>query len=73
MTNNETVKIWIDELLKSKNIISIDELTLKEIEDEILESKSSIENFRIWGDECAITNYKKYISILEKLKKRYNK
>ena len=64
---NETVKIWLDNLLEEKNKMSVEELTAEEIETEIKETKGSIDNFSIWGDKHAIVDCEEYIDLLEEM------
>lgn len=63
--DNETIKIWLDQLLESKNKMLVEELTVEEIEAEIEENRGSIENFSIWGDRHAILDCEEYIEVLE--------
>lgn len=65
--DNETVKIWFDDLLENKNKMFLDELTIEEIKAEIEETKGSIENYKIWGEKKAIANCKEYIKVLEEM------
>jgi hypothetical protein len=65
--DNETVKIWLDALLESKNKMYIEELTADEIKAEIEETKGSIDNFRAWGDRHAIVDCEEYIEVLEEM------
>lgn len=65
--DNETVKIWLDNLLEDKNKVFVEELTTDEIEAEIAETKGSIENFSIWDDDHAILDCKEYIEVLEEM------
>lgn len=65
--DNETVKIWIDALLESTNKMYIEELTVEEINAEIEESKSSIDNFELLGDKHAIIDCEEYIEVLEEM------
>ena len=64
---NETVLIWLDQLLESKNKMFVEELTAEEIKAEIEETKGSIDNFRAWGDRHAIVDCEEYIEVLEEL------
>jgi hypothetical protein len=63
--DNETIKIWLDQLLESKNKMLVEELTVEEIEAEIEENRGSIENFSICGDKHAILDCEEYIEVLE--------
>lgn len=65
--DNETIKIWLDALLESKNKMFVEELTIEEIKAEIEENKGSIENFSVWGDKHAIIDCEEYIEVLEEL------
>lgn len=65
--DNETVKIWLDNLLEDKNKMFIEELTVEEIKAEIEETKGSIDNFRMWGDRHAIVDCEEYIEVLEEM------
>ena len=65
--DNETVKIWLDNLLEDKNKMFIEELTVEEIKAEIEENKGSINNFRAMGDRHAIIDCEEYIEVLEEL------
>ena len=64
---NETVKIWLDNLLEEKNKMFVEELTAEEIETEIKETKGSMDNFSIWGDKHAIIDCEEYIDLLEEM------
>lgn len=68
--DNETIKIWLDQLLESKNKMLVEELTVEEIEAEIEENRGSIENFSIWGDRHAIIDCEEYIEVLKEILKR---
>lgn len=65
--DNETIKIWLDALLESKNKMHIEELTIEEIKTEIEETKGSIDNFIILGDRHAIIDCEEYLEVLEGL------
>lgn len=65
--DNETIKIWLDMLLKSKGKIFLEELTVDEIKAEIEENKGSIENFELLGDRHAIVDCEEYIEVLEEM------
>lgn len=65
LTNNETVRIWIDDFLEIKNKMSLDECTVEEIIAEIEENKGSIDNFRMWGDRHAVIDCEEYIELLQ--------
>jgi len=65
--DNETVKIWLDALLESKNKMFVEELTAEEIRAEIEENKGSIDNFRMWGDKHAIIDCEEYMEVLEEM------
>lgn len=65
LTNNETVRIWIDDFLEIKNKMSLDECTAEEILAEIEENKESMDNFRMWGDRHAVVDCEEYIEVLE--------
>ena len=65
--DNETVKIWLDALLESKNKMYLEELTVEEIKAEIEENKGSIDNFRMWGDRHAILDCEEYMEVLEEM------
>lgn len=65
--DNETVKIWLDDLLESTNKMYIEELTVGEIKAEIEESKGSIGNFELLGDRHAIIDCEEYIEALEEM------
>lgn len=67
--DNETIKIWFDSLLKDKNKMSIEELTVEEIEAEIQENKDSIRNFELIGDRHAILDCEEYTEVLEEMLK----
>ena len=64
---NETVKIWLDNLLEENNKMFVEELTAEEIETEIKETKGSMDNFSIWGDKHAIIDCEEYIDLLEEI------
>lgn len=68
--DNETIKIWLDQLLESKNKMFVEELTVEEIEAEIEENRGSIENFSIWGDRHAIIDCEEYIEVLKEILKK---
>ena len=65
--DNETVKIWLDDLLENKNKMYVEELTAEEIQAEIEETKGSIDNFRMWGDRHAIVDCEEYIELLKEM------
>lgn len=65
--DNETILIWLDQLLEDKNKMFVEELTIEEIKAEIEENKGSIENFKIWGDRHAIIDCEEYIEVLEEM------
>ena len=65
--DNETVKIWLDALLKDKNKILIEELTMEEIKAEIEEVKGSIELFSIVNDKHSILDCEEYLEVLEEM------
>lgn len=65
--NNETVLIWLDQLLEDKNKMFIKELTAEEIKTEIEETKGSMDNFKAWGDRHAIIDCEEYIEVLEEM------
>ena len=65
--DNETILIWLDQLLEDKNKMFVEELTVEEIKAEIEENKGSIENFKIWGDRHAIIDCEEYIEVLEEM------
>lgn len=67
--DNETVKIWLDNLLLDKDKMFIEELTAEEIRAEIEETKSSIDNFEIMGDKHAIIDCEEYLEVLEEMLK----
>lgn len=71
--DNETVKTWLDSLLEDKSKMFVEELTIEEIQEEIEETKGSIDNFSMWGDRHAIIDCEEYIEILEELLKRVSK
>ena len=71
--DNETVKIWLDSLLEDKSKMFVEELTVEEIQEEIEETKGSIDNFSMWGDRHAIIDCEEYIEVLEELLKRVSK
>ena len=65
--NNETILIWLDQLLEDKNKMFVTELTAEEIKTEIEETKGSMDNFRVWGDRHAIIDCEDYIEVLEEM------
>jgi hypothetical protein len=65
--DNETIKIWLDALLESKNKMYIEELTIEEIKTEIDETKGSIDNFELLRDRHAIIDCEEYIEVLEEM------
>lgn len=67
--DNETVLIWLDNLLEDKNKMFVEELTSEEIKEEIEETKGSIDNFKILGDRHAVIDCEEYIEVLEELLK----
>ena len=67
--DNETVKIWLDNLLLDKDKIFIEELTSEEIKAEIEETKGSIDNFEIMGDKHAIIDCEEYLEVLKEILK----
>jgi hypothetical protein len=67
---NEMVKIWLDDLLESKNKMFVEELTAEEIKAEIEENNDSMKNFEVWGDRHAIVDCEDYIEVLEELLKK---
>lgn len=69
--DNETVKIWLNDLLESKNKIYIEELTIEEIKTEIEETKGSIDNFIILGDKHAIVDCEEYLEVLKEMLNKY--
>ena len=65
--DNETVKIWLDALLDSKDKMFVKELTVEEIKEEIEEARGSIDNFKALGDKHAIIDCEEYIEVLESI------
>lgn len=65
--DNETVKIWLDALLDSKDKVFVKELTVEEIKEEIEEARGSIDNFKALGDKHAIIDCEEYIEVLESI------
>lgn len=65
--NNETVRIWLDDLLESKDKMFVDELTDEELRAEIEEMKGSIGNFSLMGDRHAVVDAEEYIEILKEM------
>ena len=65
--DNETINIWLDNLLEDKNKMYIEELTVEEIKTEIEETKGSINNFELLGDRHAIIDCEEYIEVLEEM------
>ena len=63
--DNETIKIWLDNLLEDKNKMYIEELTVEEIKTEIEETKGSINNFELLGDRHAVIDCEEYLEVLE--------
>lgn len=51
---NETVKIWLEDLLESTGKITIEELTAEEIRTEIEEVEGTISNERLWAHADSI-------------------
>lgn len=69
--DNETIKIWLDALLKDKGKMFIEELTVEEIKAEIEETKGSIDNFMLLGDRHAIIDCEEYLEVLEDIIKNF--
>ncbi|MBQ8626068.1 MAG: hypothetical protein IJ419_07900 [Agathobacter sp.] len=65
--DSEMVKIWLSNLLESKNKVSVNDLTVEEINAEIEETKGTLDNYRVWGDTAAIANCEEYIETLQEL------
>ena len=65
--DNETAKIWLDDLLDDKDKMSVEELSAEEIKAEIEEARASISNFSAMGDRHAIIDCEEYIEVLEAL------
>lgn len=66
LTDNETVRNWIDNLLEDKNKMRFEELTAEELLPELENTRDSIPNFSMWGDRHAIIDCEDYIELLEK-------
>ena len=49
MKYNETVQIWLNNLLESTSKITLEELTAEEIRAEIEEVEGTISNERLWA------------------------
>lgn len=74
--NEETINIWFDKLLESKNKSNVDELSYKEILEEIEDVKGTIKNEEITlglPGSFAEENIKTFNVYLEKLNSLYNK
>ena len=48
-TNNETIAVWIEDLLEENEKTRIKDLTARELEREIKEVKGTIKNERLWS------------------------
>lgn len=64
---SDIVKIWCNELLEKKNKMSLEELTIEEIKEEIEEAKRDIKQYRMWNDRHSIMDCKEYIEVLEEV------
>lgn len=71
-TNNETIAIWIEDLLEENEKTRIKDLTARELEREIKEVKGTIKNERLWSladdDDLHLEN----LTILEEYLKVLN-
>jgi hypothetical protein len=54
MFNNETVQIWLDDLLETTGKATLEELTAEEIRAEIEEVQGTISNERLWAHADSI-------------------
>ena len=78
MKYNETVQIWLNNLLESTSKITLEELTAEEIRAEIEEVEGTISNERLWekgsdGETAVlhtqnVQNLVSYLSWLESFK-----
>lgn len=70
LTPNETINIWLEILLAEHNKKELSELTAKEIQAEIEETKGTIENEELWAksDTIHLENLKILNEYLERLK-----
>ena len=67
MINNETVQIWLDDLLEMTGKATLAELTADELSAEVEEVKGTIENEKIWGNEHNIIDLEEYLCVLNKM------
>lgn len=67
MINNETVNIWLDDLLEATSKATLEELTAEEIRAEIEEVKGTIENEKIWGNKHNIMDLEDYLEVLNEM------
>lgn len=75
--DNPTINIWLDNLLKTTNKTTFDDLTEQEILVEIEDVEGTISNERLWAHADSIHEENiavlvEYLEVLNELKRRTN-